>query len=107
MSDEKETIEVIVTGTLLGTIAAAITALLTKDEKPMQKIRNFIAGALLSFLVSFISRNSNLSDTWREIIIILSGAFVSSFWPSLEIFVKKYINKKQNELLNNHNMDKP
>lgn len=100
--DDKEIIQRVITAGIIGVLAATVRALLTKNETTMARIKNFIAGVLMSLLLGFLLRESTISNFWKEIIIGLSAAFVSSFWPLLERLVLKFINRKGNEFINNN-----
>jgi sulfite exporter TauE/SafE len=95
--DDKETIfRAAATGGILGTLAATVRTLLANNEPPWQKIRNFVAGVIMSILVALLLRAS----TWKEIIMAVCGAFVSSFWPLLEKQINKIIKKKTDAISN-------
>jgi hypothetical protein len=103
---DKDTIQKIVTAGILGTLAATIRALLTKNETPMQRVRNFLAGVCMAVFLGFILRDATLSNFWKEIVIGCSAAFISSIWPVLEIFVMKYVKKRSNDIIPDNNGSK-
>lgn len=99
--DDKETIiRAAATAGIIGTMAATVRALLSSNENIWQKIRTLAAGIILSILVGLILRNTTMSELWKEIIVGICGAFVSSFWPLLEKQVNKFIKKKTDVLSN-------
>lgn len=103
MADDKDWIKTVITSGILGTLSAGIRTLLTKNETTVQKISNFFAGVIASVVIGFIIRNTNLSEFWRELIASASGAFISQVWPNIESFVKRFVNKKSNDILGNIN----
>jgi hypothetical protein len=99
--DDKETIfRAAATGGILGTLAATVRTLLANNEPPWQKIRNFVAGVIMSILVALLLRASTWNETLKEIIMAVCGAFVSSFWPLLEKQINKIIKKKTDAISN-------
>ena len=97
----KKIIDAGVTAGIIGLLGATIRALLT-NESPMQKVRTFVAGVVMSVLVGVILRDAAMSEMWKEIIVGACGAFVSSFWPVLEAGVKKIVKRKTDAVANNN-----
>jgi LytS/YehU family sensor histidine kinase len=91
---EDELIRIIATGGMIGVVAALIRALLVKQEPPQQRIRTFFAGVLSSVLLSYLLRESSLSNVYKEGLMTCSSAFISTVWPALERIFVKWVNKK-------------
>lgn len=99
--DNKESIiTAAATAGIIGTMAATVRALLSNNENIWQKLRTLAAGIIMSVLVGLILRNTSLTELWKEIIVGICGAFVSSFWPLLEKQVNKFIKKKTDVISN-------
>lgn len=94
-------IKAVTTAGIIGTLAATIRALLSKEESRAQRLRTFFAGVLMSVLLGLILRNTTMGEFMKEVIIGASGAFVSSIWPILERSVKNYVKKKGDDVVRN------
>lgn len=102
MENEKEIIRAVSTAGIIGTIAATIRALMAKNEKPAELLRNFLAGVLMAVFLGFLLRDSTMSNFWREIIIGVSAAFITSIWPLIELLVIRVVKKKSNDVVNSN-----
>lgn len=102
MENEKEIIRAVATAGIIGTIAATIRALMVKNEKPVERLRNFLAGVLMALFLGFLLRDSSISNFWREIIIGSGAAFITSIWPLIESLVVRFIKKKSNDVIDSN-----
>lgn len=100
-NETDEIIKAVTVAGIIGTLAATVRALLTKNETVAQRVRNFFAGVFVSVLIGYVLRGSALSEMWKEVFIAMSAAFISSVWPFLENIAKKWVQKKGNDVLRN------
>lgn len=96
----KEDIKAIITLIIVGVAMAAIRALMTNGESPAQRIRTFFAGFLITVVCAIVLNATTLSDFYKLLITGAMGAFISTIWPLLEKYTKKWVNKKGNDLSN-------
>jgi hypothetical protein len=90
---------------IIGTLTALVRALVVQGETPMQKVRTFIAGVVLSIFVGIILDKVDWKEWTKLAVIGSSGAFVSTIWPTLEVLVKKFVRKKGNDVINHTDLD--
>lgn len=100
MADPKEDyFQIVAKYLMIGVVGAAIRALLVKEEKLLDKMKNFAAGVLGSLLVGYVLRNTTLSDVWKETVCGCIAAFISTMWPVMEKLFIKWFTKKGNDIL--------
>jgi len=98
----QDNIEKILFGGIMATLAAMVTAMLSKEEI-WAKVKTFIAGVCCGIVLALILMNTSISEAWRGVIISGSSAFVSTFWPMLgrltTSLVEKYLKKKADDFI--------
>lgn len=99
VNEKQQIIRTVATAGILGTITAAIRALLTKNESPVERLRNFLAGVFMAVFLGFVLRDAAISNFWKEIIVGCASAFISTVWPIIEKLVVKSVKKKGNDIL--------
>jgi len=94
----EDKIQTLIFGGIMATLAAMVTAMLSKEGNVWDRVKTFIAGVCCGILATWLLSNIQLSEPLKNIITIASSAFVSSFWPMLGKMwtsgVEKYIKKK-------------
>jgi NhaP-type Na+/H+ or K+/H+ antiporter len=99
----EDKIQTLIFGGIMATLAAMVTAMLSKEENVWDRVKVFVAGVCFGILATFILMSTSISETWRGIIISSGSAFVATFWPMLGrlaiSLVEKYIKKKSDDIL--------
>lgn len=104
--ETEKIIKAVTTAGILGTLAAAIRALLVNNESPWQRIRTFCAGVLMSVFLGYVLMNTTMGEMYKSLIIGGSSAFVSTIWPLLERIAKRWVIKKGNDVVRDTNDSK-
>lgn len=91
--------EIIIFSTIMSTLAATVTAMLSKEEKPQAKVKTFIAGVCCGLLLTLLLMNFQLAQGWKDSIIAAGSAFVSTFWPVVGRWFTKYVKKKGDDII--------
>ena len=97
-----EEIKAFISVIIVGTIAASIRALMVSNETPIQKVRTFFAGVLMSALCAFILTTTAFSALWRYLITASFSAFISTVWPILEKITTNTLKKKGKDVSDIH-----
>ena len=92
--ESEEILQKVVTAGILGTLAASIRALMVKNETIAQKLRNFVAGVFMSLLLGYILRDAKMQEMWKEVLIGIGAAFITTLWPELENGARRLFKKK-------------
>lgn len=100
--DKNELMQKLATAGIVGTLAALIRALMTKNETLLQRVKTFTAGVCMAILIAILLLDAPLKEFWKEIIIGAASAFVSTLWPLLENFVVKIFKKKTDAIIKNN-----
>jgi hypothetical protein len=101
-----EIIKAVTTAVILGSVAAAIRSLLVSNETLTQRIRNFFAGVFMAAFCGYALHFTDLSEFYKTIIVGVSSAFISTFWPVLERLAKRWLIKKGNNVISDSDDNK-
>lgn len=104
--ETEKIIKAVTTAGILGTIAAAIRALLVTSESPWQRIRTFFAGVLMSLFLGYVLMNTPMGEMYKALIVGGASAFISTIWPILERIMKRWVTKKGNDVVRDSNGSK-
>lgn len=98
-SETEKIIKAVTTAGILGTLAAAIRALLVNNESAWQRLRTFFAGVLMSVFLGYVLMNSAVGEMYKALIYGGAAAFISTIWPLLERIAKRWVLKKGNDVV--------
>lgn len=99
----EDKVQIIIFSTIMSTLAAMVTAMLSKEGNVWDRVKTFIAGVCCGVLVTWVMSNTHISQTFKDCITIACSAFVSSFWPLMGrmwvSFIEKYVKKRSDDIL--------
>ncbi len=103
MPAEDDNIQKLIFSGIMATLAAMVTAMLSKEANVWDRVKTFIAGVCCGILVAWIMAPTHISEPFKNIITASSSAFVSTFWPLMGkvtmSFIERYFKKKSDDIL--------
>jgi hypothetical protein len=101
-NETEKIIRAMTTAGIVGSLAAAVRALVVDRETPWQRVRTFFAGVFLSLFLGYALMDAPIGEFYRTLIIGGRASFISTIWPILERLAKKWVTKKGENVVSNN-----